>query len=143
MIGVKEIHKILLGFFESHMQINGVYAYDVKGFISDPEKAYTAANIQYYDSNVNGKVQTFNFQITLADLLTPSKDNELDIYDSTLAIAEDFLTFLQYHNSFNFTNNAFMTNFSDSDGDRIAGVTFRISLQVIRRQNLCVVPILS
>ena len=122
------------------MQIKAVYNDDPSRIISNRSKEYVFANVEFLDSNVVGKVMNYNFQITLADLLTPLKDNEIDIYDETLTIAEDFFTYIQYHQDFNYLRNASISKFQDSDGDRIAGITFRVTLQVIRSQNECQIP---
>lgn len=140
MLSVKQTRKILTDFFNSHLQVNEVTTLDVKNFIGKRDKKYVNANVQYLDSSISNNIHNYNFQITISDLLTPTKDNEIDIYDNTLQIAEDFLSFLQYHPSWTFPKNAIITNFLDTDGDRIAGVTFRITIQVIRRQNICAIP---
>ena len=140
MLTLKQTQKILIDFFKNHMQVQAVYTFDVKGFISKRDKEYMCANIEYLDSTIVNKIMNYNFQITLSDLLLPSKENELDVYNDTLILAEDFLTYIQYHDDFNYLRNASITKFSETDGDIIAGVTFRITLQVIRSQNECQIP---
>ncbi|WP_449439644.1 hypothetical protein [Pedobacter steynii] len=141
MLRVKEVRKLFTDYFESHKQVNAVYTLDVKGFIGKRDKEYLCANVNYIDSSISGNIHNYNFQITISDLLIPTKENEIDIYDSTLLVAEDFLTFLQFNPAWTFPKNAVITNFTDSDGDRIAGVTFRVTVQVIRAQNPCSAPI--
>ena len=141
MLTIKQTQNILKDFFNNHMQVNAMYTLDVKGFIAKREKEYLCANIEYVDSNINGKVLSYGFQITLSDLLIPTKDNELDIYNDCSLIAEDLFTFLQYHDDFNYNRSSSIVKFTESDGDRVAGITFKINLAVIRSQNQCSIPL--
>lgn len=138
---LKETTKILTTFFDSHALVNSVTQYDIKRFINDRAKEYLVANIYFLDSAISGKVRTDSFQITLADLLTPTSSNEFEIYNNCLEIAEDFFTFLQYHPEFTFNKSANSQKFSEEDGDLISGITFKISIQTIRPQSSCSTPI--
>lgn len=138
---LKQITKIIIDFFEAHLMVNSVTRHSVKGFIGNRDKVYSVANIEFLDSSINGKIRTDSFQITLADLLTPSKDNEFDIYSDTLEIAEDFFTHLQYNPEFTFNKSVNSQKFTEEDGDLIAGITFKISLQTVRAQNECNTPL--
>jgi hypothetical protein len=137
---LKEITANLVDFFTSHAQINQVSTYDNKGFLGDRSKKYLIANIEYLESSISGKQRNDNFQITLADLLTPTSSNSFEIYSATSEIAEDFFSFLQNHPDFTFNGNSSTQKFTEDDGDRIAGLTFTVTLQTIRRQNRCAIP---
>jgi len=140
---LKQITKIIIDFFEAHLMVNSVTKHTVKGFIGNRDKVYSVANVEFLDSAINGKIRTDSFQITLADLLTPTKDNEFDIYSDTIEIAEDFFTHLQYNPAFTFNKSVNSQKFSEEDGDIIAGITFKISLQTVRPQNECNIPLVE
>jgi hypothetical protein len=137
---LKEINESILNFFGSHLQVNMVTILDSKGFIGNRTKEYMIANVNYLNSSISGKIRYDNFQVTLADLLSPDKSNEFDIYDSAMMISEDLFTFLQYHNGFTYNKNSSIEKFTEDDGDRICGISFRVQLQSIRTQNTCSIP---
>jgi len=140
MITLKQLYIIIEDVFEQHPEINSVTRLSTKDYIDDRSKVYTNANIYYVNGQVQGKYVNHNFLITIADRLNPATDNELEILSSTLLIAEDLFTVLG--NSYQFTcqKNANIQTFAESDGDRLAGIYFQINIQVLRSQNLCIIP---
>jgi len=137
---LKEIQLELKNFFRSHLQVQSVTSYDISDFTAKPDKKYLIANVEYQDTNISNRVRNDIFEITLADLLAPDGSNELEIFSSTLEIAEDFYEFLYQCPLWTFNRTANSQKFTESDGDRIAGITFRITIQTIRRQNTCSIP---
>ena len=55
-------------------------------------------------------------------------------------IAEDFLTFLQYHPDFAFNTSVTLNKIIDETVDRVAGLKFRIGLTVTRSLKTCAIP---
>jgi len=140
MITLKQLYTIIENVFLQHPEINSVTKLSTKDYIGDRGKVYTNANIYYVNGQVQGKYVNHNFLITISDRLNPVNDNELEIFSSTLLIAEDLFTVLADSYDFTFQKNANIQTFSEADGDRIAGIYFQINLQVLRSQNLCIIP---
>ena len=140
MITLKQLYTIIEKVFLQHPEINSVTKLSTKDYIGDRGKVYTNANIYYVNGQVQGKYVNHNFLITISDRLNPVNDNELEIFSSTLLIAEDLFTVLADSYDFTFQKNANIQTFSEADGDRIAGIYFQINLQVLRSQNLCIIP---
>jgi len=140
MITLKELYAIIETLFSNHPEINSVTKYDVKDYIGARDKVYMNANIRYVDGQVQGKYINHNFMVTLADRLTPTGDNELDILSSTQLIAEDVFTQLAASFDYSFQKNVNLVTFTEADGDRIAGIYFQINIQILRGQNQCIIP---
>jgi hypothetical protein len=140
MITLKELFSIIETLFLNHPEINSVTKFDVKDYIGARDKVYMNANIRYVNGQVQGKYINHNFMVTLADRLTHTGDNELEILSATQLIAEDVFTQLAASFDYTFQKNVNLVTFTEADGDRIAGIYFQINIQVLRSQNLCIVP---
>lgn len=143
MIRLKEIQNIVKSFFDSHLQVNQVTQLNSKDFIGLRDKLYTVANFEYLDSSISNKFMNYSFNITLGDLLNEGKTNQNDIYNNLILIAEDFFSHLNSFDNIIFNKQSSIQSFTDGDGDRISGITFRITLGVIRSQNNCITPLTS
>jgi hypothetical protein len=140
MITLKQLYNIIEDVFTNHPEVNSVTRLDVKDYIGDRSKTYMNANVRYVSGNVQGKYINHNFLITLADRLTPTGENELEIISAAQLIAEDLYTVLGASFEFTFQKSGTYTPFTEADGDRIAGIYFQVNIQVLRGQNICVVP---
>lgn len=140
-MNLSKVSNIIQQFFTEHLQVHTVMNCNAKDFIANREKEYTAVNYEFINSNVNGKIMNHNFNISIGDLLNETHSNETIIYSDCLAIAEDFFTFMYGVDGLIFNRTSSIQKFEDGDGDRISGITFNISLGVIRKQNSCTIPL--
>lgn len=141
MPSLNQIKKSLVQFFDGHAQINQVAYCDEKDFAAMRDITYPAANIEYLDSNINGNLMTHRFVFNLEDLADENIPGiEDEIYSDMLEVAEDFYSWLWEQLDYQFTKQATIEKYVDKGGDRVAGISFRINLTTVRRQNPCVIP---
>lgn len=140
-MNLSKVSNIIQHFFTEHLQVQTVMNANAKDFIANRDKEYTAVCFEFINSNINGKVHNYNFNITIGDLLNETHSNENIIYSDCIAIAEDFFTYMYNVDGLIFNRSSNIQKFEDGDGDRISGITFNIALGVIRAQNSCVIPI--
>jgi hypothetical protein len=140
MINLKQLYTIIEDIFINHPEVNSVTRLSVKDYMGDRSKVYTNANIHYVNGSVQNKYINHNFLITLADRLNPTGSNELEILNSTQLIAEDLFTVLGKSYDFTFQKNVTIQTFTEADGDRVAGIYFQVNIQVLRSQNICILP---
>lgn len=141
MLTLNQIKQLIVGWLNSHAQLNSVYYEDDFDFNAERNINYPVCNIEYIESNLNNKAMNHSFKITLADLIN---DNivgiEDEIYSDMLQVAEDFFTWLQNFEGFEASKSTNIQKFVNDTGDRTAGIVFRIILSVIRPQNTCSKP---
>lgn len=140
MITLKQLYSIIEDVFKTHPEINSVTRLDVKDYIGVRDKTYMNANVRYVNGSVQNKYINHSFLITLSDRLTPDGENELEILSTAQLIAEDLYTVLGRSYDFTFQKSGTFIPFTEVDGDRIAGIYFQVSIQVLRGQDLCIVP---
>jgi hypothetical protein len=141
MLTLNQIKNRLISFFEGHAQIHTVkYETDFE-FNAEGELIYPVANIEYLESNVQNKTVSHSFLVTLGDLTDANvKGLDDEIISDMLLVAEDFYTFLQYSEGFDFNKTVYIQKFLDDTHDRVSGITFTINLSVVRSQNDCATP---
>jgi len=66
---LNQIKKILLAWFQSHADINSTFYEDDFDFNGERKIIYSVSNIEYVESNINGKQNTHSYKLTLADLV--------------------------------------------------------------------------
>ena len=138
---LNQIKKILTDFMSSHQQINDVKYEDDFDFNVERNLSYPVCNIEYLNSNMSGKEMRHQFKVVLADVVSENiKQHEDEIYSDMLQVAEDFFTYLQYSEGFDFIRSTNINKFTDDTHDRTAGIVFTITLSTIRLQNSCLNP---
>ena len=140
---LNQIKHDLINFFEGHAIINQVvYSNDFE-FNAERELNYPVANIEYLESNMNGKLTTHSYSIILADLYDNSlKGHSDEIHSDMLLIAEDFFSWAQEEDGFLFNKAANIQKFIDDADDRTAGIVLKFQLATMRSQNSCAIPFL-
>jgi hypothetical protein len=139
---LNELKNILTTWFEKHRQIGSVFYEDDFDFNAERNINYPVTNIEYMESNVSGKKTTHIYKFILADLLDENiKGHEDEIFSDLMLIAEDFFSFAQDEEGFEFSKSVNIQKFVDDTNDRTAGLTFRIQISVIRSQNNCTTPL--
>ncbi|MCX2486610.1 hypothetical protein [Pedobacter sp. MR2016-24] len=140
MLNLKQLYLILEDFLLLHPEINSVTRLAVKDYIGNRQKIYTNANIHFVSSSNGAKYITHTFLVSISDRLTPTSDNETEIMSNVLQISEDLFTFLADSYDYTFNKNVNIQSFTESDGDRTAGIFFQLNIQVLRSQNKCILP---
>ncbi|MBC7424973.1 MAG: hypothetical protein H7321_00445 [Bacteroidia bacterium] len=138
---LNQLKNILTTWFENHRQISSVYYSDDFDFNAERNINYPVSNIEWMESNVNGKKTTHTYKIILADLLDDNiKGHEDEIFSDMMLIAEDLFAWAQDEEGFEFSKSINIQKFVDDAGDRTAGITFRIQISTVRSQNVCASP---
>lgn len=141
MLSLNQLKTRIVGFLNSHAQINEVIWGTDFDFSAERDVTYPVANVEYLDSNISGKQMNHNFKVTLGDLSDPNITGVDDeVVSDQLLVADDFMAWLQQQEGFEFVRNVRIQKLSNSYGDRVSGVEFKITLSVIRRQNECTIP---
>lgn len=131
----------MIDFFKAHKQINDVCYGDKRDFNANRNLTYPAINIEYMESNTNGKKLTHIMNMTLADLADENIEGiEDEIYSDMLLVAEDFFAWAQEQEGFDFNKSVNIQKFVDDMGDRTSGINFKVQLSTIRSQNVCAIP---
>ena len=141
MVTLNQIKYKLIDFFKKHKQINHVSYSESFDFSAERNLSYPAVNIEYMQSSMQGKKMIHSFNIVIGDLIDADNGRTDDeIYSDALQITEDFFTYLNEDYSFELSKNSSIQKFADSNGDRVSGVTFTVSLIAMRHQNKCIIP---
>jgi len=141
MLTLNQIKYKLIAFFENHAQIKDVKYEDDFDFSAERNLVYPICNIEYLSSTVSGKETSHSFKIVLGDLYDVNIKGQSDeIQSDMLLIAEDFFSWAQDFEGFNFQKSVTIQKFVDDKSDRTSGIVFRVSLTVIRTQNTCQIP---
>ena len=84
-------------------------------FNSERQIDYPACNIEYLNSDVNGKLLNYNFNIVISDIAKLDDDGEMsdNIISDTLQIAEGFSSYLEYTEGFIFNGSSSLEPFID------------------------------
>lgn len=143
MLTLNQIKQKLIAFFENHAQINDVIYADEFEFDAKDGLTYPVANIEFLNASINDRVLSYNFKIVIGDTCPDDTEMQNQTVSDSILIAEDLFSFLQYEPSFVFTKISSIQKFWDDNADRISGVVFTITLQVIRSQNTCAIPVKS
>ena len=139
---LNNLKQILTSFFESHSMINTVLFGDDWKLNSERKNIYPLVNIEYINSQFNNKFMSHNFRIVVCDLMDIGTDNQVDeIFSDSLQIADDFSSFIQEQEGIVWNRSGQINKLIDDTGDRVAGVYFNISLNVMRSMNECQIPI--
>ncbi len=141
MLSLNQILNKLEGFFNDHAQVNEVVVASDFDFNAERNLTYPVVNLEHVDSNISDKKMNHRFKVVVADILsTDTKNHDNEIVSDSLLIAEDFFSWLQEQEGFEFTKSTNIQRFVEDGGDRTAGVTFVVTLSTIRAQNTCQKP---
>ena len=141
MLSLNQIKYQLIGFFDNHAMLNTTKYEDDFNFNAERHLVYPICNIEYLSSTVSGKETKHNFKIVLGDLADANIIGQADeIQSDMLLIAEDFFSWAQEFEGFNFQKSVNIQKFIDDMNDRVSGIVFQIQLAVIRSQNICAIP---
>jgi hypothetical protein len=142
---LKKYKKVLIDFFEKHLQINTVVFGNKKDFAVLENLIYPVVNISFLDSSANDRTVIDRFQITISDLQDSDNDSsEFEIVSDTSLIGYDLLNYLadeKFAFDFQVLNSVSMNNFTDEGDDLTSGVVFVINLTQQRPINPCSVPL--
>jgi len=141
MLTLNQLKKILIAYFEAHALINSVFYCDDFDFNAERSINYPVSNIEYLNSSISDKVCKHNYKVVIADLTqADNTDMEDEVISDSLQVAEDFFTYLQNYEGFNFDKSSSINKFTDDTSDRATGIVFTIALSTIRPQNRCSTP---
>jgi hypothetical protein len=141
MLTLNQLKYKLIGFFESHAQINTVKYLSDDDFKQERHILYPAVNIEYINSNISERLMNHNYLIKICDI-TEAGNTEMkdEIISDSIMITEDFYTWLQNNFDFTFSKSSSMQHFEDNGDDRTAGIVFGINVTTTRLQNSCSKP---
>jgi hypothetical protein len=133
----------LIDFFENHSQTNSIVYEDDFAFNAERNLIYPVSNIEYLESNISGKNNTHSYKIVLGDLIDANIKGQADeIQSDMMLIAEDFFSWAQDFEGFDFQKSVNIQKFVDDTDDSTAGLVFKIQLSTVRSQNTCATPVL-
>lgn len=139
---LNQIKFLLIEFFEHHGQTNSVLYCDDFDFNAERNLIYPVTNIEYLESNISGKNNTHSYKIILGDLYDQNiKGHADEIQSDMMKIAEDFFSWAQDFEGFDFQKSVNIQKFVDDTDDRTAGLVFKFQLGTIRSQNTCSIPV--
>ncbi|MBN9295384.1 MAG: hypothetical protein J0I41_00165 [Filimonas sp.] len=142
MITLNQIKYKLIDFFKNHKQVNEVSYTDDFSFAANRELIYPVVNIEYLEANVQDKKINHSYNMIIGDLIDAANtQSEDEVISDAMQIAEDFFAWLWEQKEFVFMKNTNIQKFSDDNGGRVSGITFRIALSILRNQNICNTPI--
>lgn len=131
----------LIQFFEGHAQINQTVYADDFDLNAERNLLYPVVNLEWLNSNINNKVTNHRYKITIGDKVDENLEGiEDEVFSDSMLIAEDFFSWLQVQEGFNFNKISSIQKFSDDTRDRVSGIVFQIELAVVRPQNECSIP---
>lgn len=141
MKSLKQITKILADWFKQHAEINSVYTAGNLDLKSKDNIVYPFASIQPDDPRFDGDLITYSFRVVLGDILCDDNEfSSLEIENSLLQIANDFITELDENEDFDINTNVSIEFFEDDFTDRCCGLVFFLSVSQFRVQNACAIP---
>jgi len=134
----------LVAFFENHKQVNQTVYNDKFTFASMRNLLYPVVNIEFEQSAVQDKFLVHSWNIFIGDKIHPDDTNSGDeIISDATNIAEDFFSFFRNDYTIDLKQTSNFQQVSDSFGDRVAGIVFTISINVLRLYNPTVMPAIS
>ncbi|WP_316797328.1 hypothetical protein [Pedobacter agri] len=142
MINLFTYLNLLKGFFDSHFQINTLLVGDKKDITGKSDIMYPLANIEYLDKSIREDEDIYRYEVIIADLA--SDESELIVISDCNSIADDLVTYFEDTSRFEeleLLSNVTIKPFSDSFGDRVAGVTFTINMTGFRKSCDLSIPI--
>lgn len=142
---LNQYKKILMDFFEKHLQINTALFGNKYDFNANAGIVYPVANVRFLDSATNNTQIIDRYEITIADLQDDENaDAEYEIINDATLIAYDLINYLNdeaFAFLFQVSSVTTINNFSEQNDDITAGVNFVINLSQQRIINPCSVPI--
>lgn len=142
---LNQYKKILMNFFQNHLQINTVLFGNQYDFNANENIVYPVANIRFLDSSTNGTSIIDRFEFVIADLQDDEDDDsEFEIINDVTQIAYDLVNYLnkeEFAFLFQVSTVTTINNFSERNTDITAGVTFAVNLTQQRIINPCNVPV--
>lgn len=136
---LSSLRKAFKDFFNNHRQVRSYYYGDLDTYVSISDKEYFSVNIEYISSSVNGKYLYYQFNTTIADLMSMDyPESEHTAVNDCILIARDFLAYLT---SIEVTySSANIQPFREDTSDITAGVVVALSIQVPLGSNECATP---
>lgn len=142
MVNVLTYKDLIVDFFNGHLQINTVLVGDKKSLTKQRNIVYPLANVEYLDKQIRNNDDVYRFEIIIASLA--NEDIELNVVNDCNLIGDDLVTYFEDTDRFEdleiFTNVTFKP-FADSFGDRVAGVTFVVSMRGFREACKLSIPL--
>ncbi|WP_316736289.1 hypothetical protein [Pedobacter aquatilis] len=123
---------LLKDFFSEHLQVNTILVGDKKDITGKSDIIYPLANIEYLDKVIRNNDDVYRYEIIIASL---SNENiELNVINDANMVADDLVTHFENldNNQLEIFTNVTIKPFSDSFADRVAGVTFVVSMTGFR-----------
>lgn len=138
---LNQIKKILTAWFKSHADINSTFYEDDFSFNAERKIIYPVSNIEYLESNINGKKNVHSYKLTLADLLDENITGHADeIYSDMMLIAQDFIAWASNADEWEFPKSTSIKKFVDDADDRTAGIVFTFQIETIMALKDCATP---
>lgn len=141
MITLNQIKKLLKEWFMAHPQVRHFYWGDLSGYNAVRDKEFFSVNIEYLDTNLNQKTMSHSYRISIGDMVDSNQpDQEDEVISDAMLIAADFFAQFELMEEFTIQRSTNIQPFSETTNDRIAGVVFRVVLNVPRKANECGIP---
>lgn len=144
MVNVLTYKDFIVDFFNKHLQVNTVLVGDRKSLTKQRSIVYPLANVEYLDKVIRDSEDVYRFEIIIASL--SNEDIELSVINDCNMIGDDMVTYFEDTDRFEdleiFTNIT-MKPFSDSFGDRVAGITFVVSMTGFREACKLSIPTIN
>lgn len=123
---------LLKDFFKDHLQINTILIGDKKDITANSNIIYPLANIEYLDKVIRNNDDVYRFEIIIASL--SNEKIELNVINDANMVADDLVNYFENleNNDLELFTNVTIKPFADSFGDRVAGVTFVVSMTGFR-----------
>lgn len=140
---LNQILTSLKTYFKRHALINGVnVTLDNDDFNALVGVEYPVVNIQYVDTPVSYPLSYHTFKITIGDLTSMNIQLlDIEIFSDCVQVAEDFFSWLELQEDYDWNKNTTINPFIDANGDRTSGITFTIVLSSYLQENVeCQVP---
>jgi len=142
MVNLLTYLDLIKKFFNDHLQVNTVLVGDKKDITGKTNILYPLANIEYLDKAIKDNQDVYRYEIIIASL--SNEDIELNVINDCNMIGDDMIAYFENTDRFEdleiFTN-VTLKPFTDSFGDRVAGVTFVVSMTGFREACDATIPI--
>lgn len=144
MLTLNQIKKRIMGFLQSHAQVNEVFWGDDFELSAERDLRYPVAAVEFVNAAMSGKKLLYSLKFFLGDISDPNvQDIDDEIASDMILVAEDLLSWLEEQQGFEVQQNVNIQKTIDEFGDRVSGIVFVITLAVVRSKNDCAIPIKS
>jgi len=140
---LKRIVDELEDFVEAHGQLQ-TFGFGPRSEISTIDRNYPLLWLEPATGDLNGHLQTINFNMWVLDILDQDKDNRKDVYSDTLLMGLDVVN-RYWDNEITYEMvvdevAVFYESVEEKFDDYTAGYRFSIDFQVENRLNSCIIP---